>query len=464
MNWYYAEQGHRKGPVGQAELDEMVSTRALPTSALVWCEGMTDWKPYSTLRAPAPTLVPAPGLSGDPIFVPQAGTCVCCGRYVAPQESVVIGEQTVCPDCKPVYVERWREADLPSLPGGMPYSGFWIRFVARMADYTLLTIVQVFLTGTVLTWVLKRKMDAGDAFSLFGLTTLAGLCLSGIYETTMVATRGATLGKMLCYLRVVHADGSAVGVGTSLGRFFAGLLSRFSAGAGLLMAGFDIEKRALHDRIVGTRVIDVPPTQFNRKELQPVAREIRCGQCDTEFPLGAWNAGVPLPCPGCSTPMQAIVFPAVTRTLPASLPHSKEGEGEAGCYYHDANRATTTCEECGRFLCPLCELDAGARRLCPNCFNAHVRGGQTAEFVQRRTLYDSIALIGAVLPNLFLITIYLTFLTAPAVVGFSIWSWRKEGSLTPRTRSRYVLALLIAGVNILFVVVIIFTLLVGVFK
>ena len=198
--------------------------------------------------------------------------------------------------------------------------------------------------------------------------------------------------------------------------------------------------------------------------FRSVDREIRCEQCKTPFPQGAWNSGVALPCPGCNTSVQAVVFPAIARTLASDLPQSKEGDGEAGCYYHDANRASTTCEECGRFLCHLCDLDAGARRLCPNCFNAHVNAGRTPEFVQRRTLYDSIALIGAVLPNLFLITIYLTFLTAPAVVGFSIWSWRKESSLTPRTRWRYVLALMIASVNILFVVAIIATLVTGAFR
>ena len=461
MNWYYADQGHRKGPVGETELDELVSTAALPHSALVWCEGMTDWKPYSTLKGPRAL----PQRAVDPIFVPLAGTCVSCGRDTSPQESVTVGRNTTCSDCKPVFVERLREGDLPNLPGGMPYSGFWIRFVARMVDYTLLTIVQVVFTGTIFAWALKRKTtDPSDFFSIFGITTLAGLCLGGAYETSMVAVRGATLGKMLCYLRIVHPDGSPVGVGASMGRYFAGMLSRLTAGIGLIMAAFDLEKRALHDRIVGTRVIDVPPPEFNKTELQPVEREIRCEACHTALPAGMWNVGVLLPCPGCSTPVQAIAFPAISRPLAQAAAQAKQGEGEAGCYYHDHSRATTTCEECGRFLCPLCDLDAGARHLCPNCFNGHQLSDRNPQFVQRRTLYDSIALTAAVLPNLFLITIYLTFLTAPAVIGFSIWSWRKPGSITPRTNWRFVVAMMIASVNILFVIAIVVALVTNGFR
>jgi uncharacterized RDD family membrane protein YckC len=64
----------------------------------------------------------------------------------------------------------------------------------------------------------------------------------------MIGRYAATLGKMACGLRVVMSDGGKVTYGRSLGRHFAKLLSGF-------MAGFDDEKRALHDRICDTRVI-----------------------------------------------------------------------------------------------------------------------------------------------------------------------------------------------------------------
>lgn len=460
MNWYYANQGHQAGPVGEAELDELVRSGALPSSALVWCEGMSDWKPYSATRTSHAIPAGAAQLD-DPFVLPLHGACVCCHRDVPPVESVAVGASVVCPQCKPVFVERLREADLPNLPGAMPYAGFWIRFAARMTDYTLLTLVQAIFTGSALAWAVRRN---SDVFTTFGITALAGIVLSGVYQTMMLSTRGATVGKMICYLRVVHPDGSRIGVGTALGRYFAELLSGLTGGIGSLMAGFDIEKRALHDRIAGTRVIAAPPVDLVQAELEPVSRAIACATCQTEIPSAEWNSLNPLPCTGCGTSIQAIVFPAIAHSLATSAPQAKEVEGEAGCYYHDSNRATLTCEECGRFLCPLCDFDSGTRHLCPRCFNGHLNKDQTPEFVQRRTLYDSIALTGALLPILLLFTIYFTVLTAPAVIGFSIWSWNKQSTITPRTSWRFIAAIVIAAVNVLFVAAIIVTLVSGAFR
>ena len=459
MNWYYADQGQQKGPIEEPELDELVRVGRLASSALVWHEGLANWKPYSIVKT---STAPLQNTAESPAIWLPRGVCTCCGRDVTTHNSVFAGPGLVCPGCKPVFVQRLREADLPSLPGALPYSTFWIRFTARMADYTLLTLVQAIFTGTTLVWALQRKQTDLGVFSAFGISALLGLVVSGLYESIMLAKRGATVGKMLCYIRVVHADGSPLSAGASVGRYFAELLSRFTAGIGLLMAAFDVERRALHDRIVGTRVIDVsPPSETPQPALQPVSREIRCGKCHTEIPFTGWNTLNPLPCPGCNTPVQAVVFPSIARELSNGTPQTKEGEGEAGCFYHDSSRATIACEECGRFLCALCDLDSGTRHVCPACFNSH-----TADpaFVPRRTLYDSIALIAALLPNLLLFTIYFTVFTAPAVIGFSIWSWKKQSSITPRGNWRFIVALLIAFINILFIGAGIIALTIGAFK
>jgi hypothetical protein len=86
--------------------------------------------------------------------------------------------------------------------------------------------------------------------------------------------------------------------------------------------------------------------------------------------------------------------------------------------------------------------------MCPICLNNHLLSGRTPEFVERRTLYDSIALTAAIVP---ILTIYFSIFTAPAVVGFIIWSWNKPGAITPRTKWRFMLALLIALGNILLI-------------
>jgi uncharacterized RDD family membrane protein YckC len=67
--------------------------------------------------------------------------------------------------------------------------------------------------------------------------------------------RGATLGKLALGLRVVRSDGESLGWGVSIGRYFMNIVSAIILAIGYIMAGFDPEKRALHDRVCDTRVI-----------------------------------------------------------------------------------------------------------------------------------------------------------------------------------------------------------------
>ena len=71
----------------------------------------------------------------------------------------------------------------------------------------------------------------------------------------MIGKYGATVGKMAMKIRVVTAEGQKVSYLRALGRYFAKLLSGMILMIGYLMAAFDDEKRALHDRICNTRVI-----------------------------------------------------------------------------------------------------------------------------------------------------------------------------------------------------------------
>jgi uncharacterized RDD family membrane protein YckC len=76
------------------------------------------------------------------------------------------------------------------------------------------------------------------------------------YSAGFVSTKGATLGKMACGLRVINADGTLkISIGKAIGRYFAEMLSGVILGIGYLMVAFDSEKRALHDHICKTRVI-----------------------------------------------------------------------------------------------------------------------------------------------------------------------------------------------------------------
>jgi uncharacterized RDD family membrane protein YckC len=54
---------------------------------------------------------------------------------------------------------------------------------------------------------------------------------------------------------VVRPDGGPVHLGRAVGRYFAKWLSSLTLCIGYIIAGFDAEKRAMHDMIVDTRVV-----------------------------------------------------------------------------------------------------------------------------------------------------------------------------------------------------------------
>jgi hypothetical protein len=47
--WYYARGTERLGPVTVETIRHLVQAKAISGSTLVWCEGMKDWAPLSTI-------------------------------------------------------------------------------------------------------------------------------------------------------------------------------------------------------------------------------------------------------------------------------------------------------------------------------------------------------------------------------------------------------------------------------
>ena len=56
-------------------------------------------------------------------------------------------------------------------------------------------------------------------------------------------------------MKLLRSNGDKLTVGRIVGRYFSNYLSMLTLFIGYIMAGFDDEKRALHDRICDTRVI-----------------------------------------------------------------------------------------------------------------------------------------------------------------------------------------------------------------
>jgi uncharacterized RDD family membrane protein YckC len=252
MDWFYGDSGKQIGPIDETSFDGLVTAGIIRNETLVWRSGMANWQPYSSVRpAPQPPVLNA---TGDQRF------CTECGRAYSPDELVAFGNSLVCAACKPVFTQKLREGIRPV--GAIRYGGFWIRYLAVLVDSLVFSvlIVMVFAIGVIafpIDWtnVGRSQADLLRLLAIEGAVWLSALLFAAIYETWMIGRYGATLGKMACSLKVVTSDGGNVSYGRALGRHFAKHLSSFIIGIGYIMAGFDEEKRALHDRICDTRVI-----------------------------------------------------------------------------------------------------------------------------------------------------------------------------------------------------------------
>jgi hypothetical protein len=181
---------------------------------------------------------------------------------------------------------------------------------------------------------------------------------------------------------------------------------------------------------------------------------LKCTRCSRPLDYVSPQKGELLFCPNCRARMTVFPFPALyedTRTNAASA--GIEVEGEAGCYYHPQKKAEAVCEGCGRFICKTCEVELHGKRICPRCLETGKSVKKLDILENNRILYDNIVLLLAIVPMLF---VFPTIVTAPVTVYLVIRYWKAPESLIPRTKIRFVLAFLIAWVQIGWWVLVIF--------
>ena len=137
--------------------------------------------------------------------------------------------------------------------GRFEYASVGARFLASLID----GMIYQGCSKLIMAFFEAKKEGAAGMGPLF---ISIGLALV-VYCIPMYATYGQTLGKKVLKIRVVTQDGSELGLGKiilreTLGKF----LSVMILFIGYLMAFFDSEKKALHDRIAKTYVVKVQDT------------------------------------------------------------------------------------------------------------------------------------------------------------------------------------------------------------
>lgn len=237
MQWYYANEGQRHGPISVEEFTSLVESGVIRPDTLVWRAGMPTWKPFADLGPPPLAATPVPPASSiDPVSVGVG--------LDANGASAAVGSGVVI----------------------QGYGGFWRRFGAKLIDGFITNIISFVFQFPLFFAMLggsgllspgeeptPEQMAVLFAFQLIavGIQILIGI----LYSVIFLKKYAATPGKMLLGLKVYRADSRPLSVGQIIGRYFAEMLSSLIFCIGYIMAAFDAEKRTLHDRIVDSRVV-----------------------------------------------------------------------------------------------------------------------------------------------------------------------------------------------------------------
>ncbi|HEY9248208.1 MAG TPA: RDD family protein [Rariglobus sp.] len=246
-------KGQRLGPVSQAEFEQLASAGTITADTLVWRDGMADWRPYAEA---------VPAAEGRP---PEDDSAVCAvsGRRYPKREMVEYQGQWVSAEHRDEFFQRIREG--VTQPGQLDYASFGRRFVAKLIDGIILFVVGM-VNNAVCAFLLLGTFnyfrpdvhgpEAVGRMLIFNfLTFVIGQAIGIGYALYFIRRFDATPGKLALGLRLVRADGSSLTKGRIVGRHFAEIINAFTLCIGYLMAAFDEERRALHDRICDTRVI-----------------------------------------------------------------------------------------------------------------------------------------------------------------------------------------------------------------
>ena len=179
-----------------------------------------------------------------------------------------------------------------------------------------------------------------------------------------------------------------------------------------------------------------------------MAALIHCPKCKAALISDVFNRDDFAPCPSCTSPLLIEVFPAMFRP-PAEAQRGEAVmmEGEASCYYHPQKKAVLPCEACGRFLCALCDCEHLGQHLCPGCLESGRTKGKIKSLENTRVRYDTIALglaVWPIVPPFLVVGFYLTPITAPLALFVAIRHWKSQPGLTQNSRWRFVVAILVA--------------------
>lgn len=139
-------------------------------------------------------------------------------------------------------------------------AGLWPRAAALSVDLLILKLAMIPLAFPV--WIVGMLLPLGSgALRLFAVVASALQVVVPLFYFAATECSGAqgTPGKRLLGLAVTGVDGERIGLERALARTAAKVLSALPLGLGFLAAAFTRDRRAAHDFIAGTRVVQRRP-------------------------------------------------------------------------------------------------------------------------------------------------------------------------------------------------------------
>lgn len=173
---------------------------------------------------------------------------------------------------------------------------------------------------------------------------------------------------------------------------------------------------------------------------------VRCSHCGAALNLPESAGAGMAACRACGGQSHVWLLPALFRGQNARAGQPLLEEGQSSCMNHPQKRAVTVCDNCGKFLCALCDIDWNGEHLCTNCIehrkNADEEGALRTEYIH----YDRIALLIACVA---IPAMAIGGLIAPVALYIAWRYWKVPWRPVPHRKWTMVAAVLVA--NLVFV-------------
>lgn len=172
--------------------------------------------------------------------------CANCGKRLN-------ADQKFCAKCgakvNATSAPQSLNAESTSTPRGIPYAGFWRRFVGWVIDYFIAALAIAVIANLLIIPLSGQNAPPRYLAVVYFLLPM-------LYVVLMESSSlQATLGKLVVGIKVTDLSGNRISLARALGRFIAHILDGLTLGIGYGMAAFTERRQALHDKVADTLVV-----------------------------------------------------------------------------------------------------------------------------------------------------------------------------------------------------------------